>query len=206
MHLAKCLKNIRLANFAFLWHATVLGLQNSHLKRASSSGPCVQAHSGDRRNSGWRGFLWGKMEAGTTGLPPFLPPLFFASRTELDLLSPIALGIFEEGYAFSGACVLCPQRQDLMVHNCPGVQVLSLQPDFLPWMLAVLTYTADDVEPPPPWGRSPVYLVTPVAGDCVSHVLIPGNAVMSLKLFHGRRLWNTPSPPSPVLCCLCHSS
>lgn len=38
MHLAKCLKNIRLANFVFLWQATVLGLWNSHSERASSCG------------------------------------------------------------------------------------------------------------------------------------------------------------------------
>lgn len=143
------------------------------------------------------------METGAlpaTGLPPFLSPLFSHSHTELDLLSPTALGIFEEGCAFSGPRVLCPQRQDLTVHNCPGVQAPSPQPDFLPWTLALLTYTADGVEPPP-WGRSPVYLVTLLASEYVSQVLIPGNTVMSLKLFHGRRLWNTPSPSitSPVL-------
>ena len=108
MHLAKCLKNIRLANFVFLWHSTVLGPQNSHLQRISASGACVWEYSGCRRGLAREASV-GETEAGapfSTDLPPLLPHLFFAFHVALGLLPPGVLGTFVEGCTCS--VTVCP--------------------------------------------------------------------------------------------------
>lgn len=108
MHLAKCLKNIRLANFVFLGHATVLGPQGSHLQRTFClAGLRLGVFRVTRGNRPER-LPWAKWKQ-----VPFFAlichlsfHIFFLFRTQLGLLSQKCWAILVEGC--TGSATKCP--------------------------------------------------------------------------------------------------
>lgn len=113
MHLAKCLKNIRLANFVFLWHATVLRRQNSHSGGASASGahiPEVFRVQGAFRE-----------EVTFSSLICIFPSTFVPGipRSSFGSPSPKSIGNFQERGTCSEPPILTACGQDLPICNCP---------------------------------------------------------------------------------------